>query len=86
MGVRMKKIGNPLLWLQLIRYYRVVARGYRLRPWKSPYLRWRAETVWGVPADKLNAGRMFSLLRADYSSVIRFAAWIREMRLYLKSR
>jgi hypothetical protein len=28
-------------------------RGYRFRPWRSPYLRWRIETYWGVPADTI---------------------------------
>ena len=28
-----------------------LARGYRLRPWRSPYLRWRMETYWGLHAE-----------------------------------
>jgi hypothetical protein len=79
------KIWNPLLWVQLIRYYWVVSRGYRLHPWNSPYLRWRAETIWGVPAEELNASKMISLFCRDFSAVIRFACWTREMRGYLKS-
>ena len=30
-----------------LRYYWITARGYRLRPWASPYLRWRLETFFG---------------------------------------
>ena len=30
-----------------------LTRGYRLRPWRSPYLRWRMETYWGMPADRI---------------------------------
>jgi hypothetical protein len=30
-------------------------RGYRLRPWASPYLRWRIETYWGWHADQIGA-------------------------------
>jgi len=30
-----------------------LARGYRLRPWRSPYLRWRIETYSGIHADKI---------------------------------
>ena len=29
-----------------------LTRGYRLRPWRSPYLRWRIETYWGLHADR----------------------------------
>ena len=28
-------------------------RGYRLRPWDSPYLRWRIETYWGLHAERI---------------------------------
>ena len=31
-----------------------LTRGYRLRPWKSPYLRWRMETYWGLHADQID--------------------------------
>ena len=30
-----------------------LTRGYRLRPWRSPYLRWRIETYWGLHADRI---------------------------------
>ena len=30
-----------------------LSRGYRLRPWKSPYLRWRIETYAGLHADRI---------------------------------
>jgi len=32
--------------------------GYRLRPWRSPYLRWRLETYWGLHADQID-GKTF---------------------------
>jgi len=32
-----------------------VTRGYRLRPWRSPYLRWRLETYSGLHADQIDA-------------------------------
>jgi len=37
--------------LRVLRYYWKVSRGYRLRPWKSPYLRWRMETFFGSEAE-----------------------------------
>ena len=30
-----------------------LTRGYRLCPWRSPYLRWRLETYWGVHAETI---------------------------------
>ena len=32
------------------------ARGYRLCPWRSPYLRWRIETYTGIPAEQITFG------------------------------
>ena len=29
---------------EALRYYWIAARGYRLHPWDSPYIRWRFET------------------------------------------
>ena len=29
------------------------AKGYRLTPWRSPYLLWRIETYWGLHADRI---------------------------------
>ena len=69
--------------MQLLRYYWVVSHGYRLRPWESPYLRWRMETYSGIPAEEQNARKMIALLWKDYRAVFRFASWTREMRRYL---
>ena len=33
-----------------------LARGYRLCPWRSPYLRWRIETYSGIHADQIDFG------------------------------
>ena len=30
-----------------------LTRGYRLTPWRSPYLKWRMETYWGFHADQI---------------------------------
>ena len=30
-----------------------LTRGYRLWPWRSPYLRWRIETYSGMHADRI---------------------------------
>ena len=33
-----------------------LASGYRLCPWRSPYLRWRIETYSGIHADQIDFG------------------------------
>ena len=51
-----------------------LARGYRLRPWRSPYLRWRMETYWGLHAETI-----------DFRTFWQFAWEHRpELRRYLK--
>ena len=42
--------------LNALRYYWIVAKGYRLHPWASPYIQWRMETVFGKEATGLGAG------------------------------
>ena len=55
-------------------------RGFRLRPWRSPYLRWRIETLSGVPADQLTARSILLLLWKEKRQFLRFLRWTREMR------
>ena len=31
-----------------------LSKGYRLCPWRSPYLRWRIETYCGLHADRIS--------------------------------
>jgi 3-phenylpropionate/cinnamic acid dioxygenase small subunit len=62
--------------LSALRYYWIAAKGYRLRPWKSPYLRWRFETFLGHEAAELDAKKFFALLwkyRAQMKSFLRWA-------------
>ena len=38
-----------------LRYYWIISKGYRFRPWKSPYIQWRLETFFGHEAANLDA-------------------------------
>lgn len=61
----------------MIRVLWRLTRGYHLRPWKSPYLRWRIETYWGLPAGQItDAGfcRFVWRHRADLRRFLRWAA------------
>ena len=42
-----------------LHYYWIAAKGYRLRPWQSPYIRWRMETFLGPEAAPLSPGFFF---------------------------
>ena len=63
-----------------LRYYWIVARGYRLRPWKSPYLQWRFETFLGPEAAQLTPQKFFSLLWKYRAQMGRFVDWAAERR------
>ena len=55
-------------------------RGYRLRPWKSPFLRWRLETYWGTPADQIGTGDFCRFVWQHRRDLARFLAWADRMR------
>ena len=55
-------------------------RGYTLRPWASPYLRWRMETYWGLHADQITARQFFNFSWQHRQELVRFLAWAGRMR------
>lgn len=59
--------------------------GYRLRPWRSPYLRWRLETYTGKPAGTLVAGDFLRLAWCERGQMLRFFRWTGELRKLSKS-
>ena len=61
-------------------YYWVAAKGFRLRPWCSPYIRWRMETFFGRDAEPLDARRFFSLLWRERKRLAEFLRWTRDFR------
>jgi hypothetical protein len=56
-----------------------VTRGYRLRPWASPYLRWRIETYWGLDAERLGTAEMLRFLWQHRNELWRFSRWSARM-------
>jgi hypothetical protein len=67
------------MWKNLC-YYWMTARGYRLQPWNSPYLRWRFETYLGIEAADLDARKFFQLSWKYRSQFRRFSDWSAERR------
>jgi hypothetical protein len=66
--------------LKTLRYYWSVARGYRLNPWKSPYLRWRFETFLGQEAANMDARKFLRLSWKYRSNMMSFVDWTAERR------
>lgn len=69
-----------------LRYYWIIAKRYRLRPWKSPYIQWRMETFFGHEADDLDARKFFSLMWHERARMERFLEWVAEQRRAHKER
>ena len=67
------------MW-NLLGYYWMAARGYRLQPWDSPYLRWRLETFLGKEAENLNAAQFLKVLWKYRHQMQNFVDWAAERR------
>jgi hypothetical protein len=52
-----------------------MTRGYRLRPWRSPYLRWRIETYSGLHADTITFGEFWGFVWKSRHQLIRYLRW-----------
>ena len=59
----------------MLQFYWLAARGYRLHPWQSPYIRWRFETFLGKEAANLNARSFFQLSWKYRGRLKSFADW-----------
>ena len=67
-------------------YYWNAARGYRLKPWKSPYVRWRFETFLGKEAADLTAKKFFRLAWKYREHFERFVDWAAERQKFQRRR
>lgn len=72
--------------LSALRYYWVTAKGYRLRPWASPYIRWRMETYFGPEAAAPDAHAFFRLLWRERAQLRHFLRWVNEQRRQQRTR
>jgi hypothetical protein len=60
--------------------YWTLARGYRLRPWASPLIRWRLETLLGGDMHALGAKQFFGIVWRERRRLTRFLDWAEEHR------
>ncbi len=58
----------------LTRLWRM-SKGYRLCPWRSPYLRWRIETYWGWHAEQITPRQFWQFLWTRRADLWRFLRW-----------
>ena len=54
-------------------------RGYRLRPWRSPYLLWRIETYWGLHAERITFAVFCRFVWTRRRDLFRFLLWTERM-------
>lgn len=56
-----------------------LTRGYRLCPWRSPYLRWRIETYSGVHASDIGFREFWGFVWRDWRNLARYLRWAARM-------
>lgn len=56
-----------------------LSRGYRFSPWRSPYLRWRIETYWGIHAERMTPAAFRRFVRQNRSELLQFLDWAARM-------
>jgi hypothetical protein len=56
-----------------------LSKGYRLSPWRSPYLRWRIETYCGLHANDISPRAFWSFTWRNRRELMRFLRWADKM-------
>ncbi len=67
-------------WLEMLRFAWHASRGHRLRPWRSPYLRWRIETYSGRDAETVDAKAFRQFVWRERRRLWRYLRWVAAMR------
>lgn len=61
--------------LRALRFIWNATRGYRLTPWRSPYLRWRVETYSGQRAESLTFKSIAGFVWVSRWELLGFLHW-----------
>ena len=56
-----------------------MTRGYRLTPWRSPYLRWRIETYSGAHAETIGFREFWGFTWRTRRELTRYLRWAARM-------
>ena len=57
-----------------------LTRGYRMWPWRSPYLRWRVETYGGLDANDITFTQFWNFVWTERRELVRYLRWAGRMR------
>jgi hypothetical protein len=77
--------GSSSVW-HMLQFYWLASRGYRLQPWKSPYIQWRFETFLGKESAHLDARKFFYLSWKYRDRLKSFSEWAATRRRAQHSR
>jgi hypothetical protein len=69
-----------------VRFWWKASAGHRLRPWQSPYLRWRVETYTGKPAGTLRLADFLRLAFTERHQLGRFFVWTSDLNAQAEGR
>ncbi len=67
-------------------FFWTATRGSRLRPWRSPYLRWRLETYSGKPAGSIQLRDFWQMAVTERRQILRFLRWTSELHTIAEER
>jgi hypothetical protein len=56
-----------------------LTRGYRVRPWRSPYLLWRIETYSGLHAERIGFREFWTFAWQQRRELLRYLRWADRM-------
>ena len=70
--------------LFILRFLWNATRGYRLAPWRSPYLRWRIETYCGIRMEKAGLIEFWGFAWRERVQLSRFLLWTGKMEKYAR--
>jgi hypothetical protein len=70
----------------VIRFLWNATRGYHLKPWRSPYLRWRIETYSGKKMGEIGFAEFWRFTWRERSELARFLRWTAQMNRYTRAK
>lgn len=72
---------SPRALFEILRFVWKTGSGYRLRPWRNPYLLWRIETYSGQKADTVTPGKLLYFLWNERRRLAHYLRWTGAMRM-----
>jgi hypothetical protein len=66
-----------------LRFLWNATKGYRLAPWRSPYLLWRIETYTGVKMTQIGFLEFWEFMWRERRELWRFLKWTAEMERWV---